>query len=103
MRIETPNSRATDPESSHLAGEAITRSGRRASNMKKIVSFVKSNPGLTSKEIAVAMDDDFIDRYEVSRRLADASGVSVKKGPARNCTACTGMKLCVTWYPMGVV
>jgi hypothetical protein len=100
MRIETPAARSTDPVTSHLAAEAITKSGERQRQIDIIAAFVRENPGLTSKEIAVAMDREGIDRYTTGRRLPDAEGIYVKRGAARRCTASKGMPLCITWWPL---
>lgn len=99
MRIETHNARAMDPESSHRASEAITKSSKRQRHINLLVDFVTKHPGMTSAEIAVALQHPDIDRHESARRLADAKGLLLKQGPARRCTACKGMALCVTWYP----
>lgn len=101
MRVQTPSARSSDPASSHAAGEAITRSGVRQTHIDLIVDFVHRHPGLTSKEIALALQHPGIDRYEAARRLNDAKGLTLKQGPVRNCTACKAMRLCVTWWPIG--
>lgn len=103
MRIKTPAARSTDPSSSHEAAEQMEKSGRRQRNIDLVVDFVKTHPGLTSKEIAVAMGNPDIDRYEVARRLADAKGVSLRRGETRPYTACRNMKPCVTWWPIGKI
>lgn len=100
MRVQTQNARRSDPSSSHAAGEAITRSGVRQRHIDVIVDFVRRHPGLTSKEIAVALKHPGIDRHEAARRLNDAKGLTVRQGASRSCTACNAMRRCVTWWPM---
>ena len=100
MEIRTHNARTTDPESSHLASEQVTRSGRRQQRIATLVTFVRKHPGLTSREISLALNQPDLDRVEVARRLADAKGVQLKQGPLRSCTACSGMTRCKTWWPI---
>jgi len=60
---------AADPISSHLAAAELTSSGRRASQKRDIVNWLRgqSRP-LTSMEIGNAAG---LDRYMVARRLPD--------------------------------
>ena len=41
LPVETPIARATDPETSHLAGEEITRSGARAHQQAQTVAAIR--------------------------------------------------------------
>lgn len=100
MKIQTHNARKSDPASSHMAAERVRRSPHRQTQIDILVNFVRENPGLTSREIAVALQNPGIDRYAAARRLADANGLLVKQGPMRRCTACKSMPWCVTWYPI---
>lgn len=91
--IATPNARNTDPESSHLVGEDVTKSGRRQRQIDLVTQLVSATPGRTSAELAYIHDQD---RYMVARRLSDASGV--KKDVMRKCDI-SGRKA-VTWLPL---
>ena len=42
----------TDPITSHLAVEEVTKSGRRESNVAKVMVVVREEPGLVAHEIA---------------------------------------------------
>ena len=90
-----PNSRKTDPESSHLAGEEMTASGKRKHHMQIVSAAVNNNPGLTSLELSTKI---MLDRYQTARRLPDAESKNlVKRGPERICKV--GNRSSVTWWP----
>jgi xanthine dehydrogenase iron-sulfur cluster and FAD-binding subunit A len=91
MKIETPHSRNSDPITSHLAGDEITKSGKRQTQINKVNHMVRLHEGLTSAELA---ESNKADRYMVARRLADS--LEVKKGEPRIC-AVSGRKA-VTWW-----
>ena len=93
MNIQTPNSRNTDPSTSHLAGAEITRSGRRQRQLDLVVGLVQESEGKTSAELALFSG---YDRSKIARRLPDAEGIYLKKGEPRKCTV-TG-SLSVTWW-----
>lgn len=71
---EEPLARNSDDESSHLAGDKLTTSGKRNSQKTRVVKWMAANnvttieAGLTSAEIAQYSG---IDRYVVARRLPD--------------------------------
>lgn len=88
-------SRATDPESSHLAAARMDASGRRDAHARIVLSLVAANPGSTSVELH-RLAAGRLERHEVSRRLADLERLGrVVRGPSRLC----GVKgtLMLTW------
>jgi hypothetical protein len=94
-RIETPAARATDPESSHLAAEQITRSGRRGQQLALTIASVRSFPGYTSQELAEKTGHD---RYMLARRLPEAViAGAVKKGIIAECSVTRRKAL--LWWP----
>jgi len=74
------------PISSHLAGDDLTISGRRASQKAEIVSWIRTQASrLTSLESPHATG---MDRYRVARRLPDLGRDGlVERGDVRECTA----------------
>ena len=96
ITIETPNSRNTDPETSHLAGQEITASGKRQSQIIKVAQIVELAPGLTSRELSRVSP---MDRYTIARRLTDAETAGkVKRGNVRQCQIANRKAL--TWWPV---
>lgn len=91
----TPAARRSDPESSHLAAEAITGNGARARQQQQVWGGVLMFPGLTSRELAEKMGAD---RYMVARRLPELETANrIHKGGSRLCGI--GKRLAVTWWP----
>ena len=97
MNIQTPISRASDPESSLTAEANITKSGRRQNQIDQVVEYVTDHPGSTSGEIAQGLGGDW-DNVAVSRRLSDAKGLLLKQGDARKCSV-KGSTM-VSWWPL---
>lgn len=95
-RIETPAARNTDPQTSHLAADAITASGERHAQLVQAIHVVEKYPGLTSYELSVRTG---LDRYMLARRLPEAvTAGRVVKGGARECTV-TRHKATI-WWPV---
>lgn len=93
--VETPAARRSDPETSHLAAEEITRSGARGHQQSQVIAAVRAFPGCTSFELAMKTD---LERYMVARRLPECVTASaVYKGEPKHCPV-TG-KLALTWWP----
>lgn len=89
----TPISRATDPGTSHIAAEEVTRSGRRDSHVAMVMAVVRESPGLVAHEIAPRAGLDYI---ECVRRLSDAKN----RGLARQGAVVKWKnRPCVTWWP----
>lgn len=93
--VQTPIARASDPLSSHLAAEAITKSGARSDQQNKAAEAVKQFPGHTSHELAALTcgKRNVTDwRYALARRLPECETAGrVRKGPKRTCSV-TGRK-----------
>jgi len=82
--------RATDPPSSKRAARRLTTSGRHKSQKARVLRALRDYPGLTSKELALAMGED---RYMVARRLPDLErDGKVEKGSDHGDD--------VTWWPV---
>jgi transcription initiation factor IIE alpha subunit len=87
------NSHASDPVSSHQAGEAIESSGKAAAHRGIVLAAVKANPGLTSGELEALCG---LKLYQVRRRLTDLKNDGlVEYGEQRQCKEYG--TLCVTW------
>jgi len=86
-------SRNTDPISSHIAEEKITRSGVRGKQAMRVYGVLLEHNGSTSKELSQYLGGD---RYMASRRLPDLEKAGmVVRGEMRTCTVCN--QKCVTW------
>ena len=97
MNIQTPAAKKGDPETSHLAADAITRSGARQKQIERVVAMDQETNGLTSRELA---DHHKEDRYMVARRTSEAeTAQEVEKGPVRICAI--GKCKAVTWWEKG--
>lgn len=93
MNIQTPAARSSDPVTSHMAADEVTRNGTRQTQIELVVGMVQGNPGKTSAELAELTGHD---RYMIARRLADACGIHVKKGEPRKCDV--SKRQAVTWW-----
>lgn len=94
MAVETPAARNSDPVTSHLAGDDITRSGKRAHQQHQAIAAVRAKPGLTSFELALATG---LDRFMLARRLPECvTAGAVVKGIPKKCSV-TG-KMALTWW-----
>lgn len=97
LNIQTPAAKSGDPETSHLAADAITRSGARQKQIERVVTMVQETNGLTSRELA---DHHNEDRHMVGRRMSEAeTAQEVEKGPVRICAI--GKCKAVTWWAKG--
>lgn len=93
--VATPAARKTDPETSHLAAEEITASGRRAHQQDQAVWAVAKHHGCASAELAA--ETGFC-RFMLARRLPEAAIAGrVYRGGARKCRV-TG-RMAMTWWP----
>ena len=94
MKNNQSLARASDPETSRLAADELTRSGARSSQKGKVLWCLSHMHGpRTSAEVALIW---LLDRYMVARRLPDLErdGLVVKHD-AREC-AVSGRQA-VTW------
>lgn len=97
--VETPASRATDPETSRLAERRHTASKKRQSNMQAVAELVRRMPGCTSWELAGFIDLGRDTYHEIARRMPDAVTAGlVQKGDPRACGV-TGNQS-TTWWPV---
>ena len=78
---KAPLARNADPLSSHVAAEEVAASGRRDSQKREILEWLRSHAGdgpVTSMELARSAG---LDRYVVARRLPDLE----RDGLVRRC------------------
>jgi len=94
MKVMTPASRLSDPLSSLIAEEGHNK-GKRFTHQQAVFAFVKRAKGRTAAELGFLSG---LGQHETSRRLADMTGIYVRKGDIRKCTV-NGTKM-VTWYPI---
>ena len=88
-----PNSRNTDPITSHIAGNAIEHSGVAENQRLQALKAVKEYPARTSAELSVLTG---LDRYMLGRRLSEL--IQLKQGEDRFKRQCRASgKLCVAW------
>lgn len=78
---DTPRARATDPQTSHEAAEAIKASGELGRQQAAVLALVRRFPGRTSIELA-ALSERRFDRYQVARRLPELAPVYVRRSDA---------------------
>lgn len=95
-------SRATDPDTSRMAAERTTRSGKRQAGIRRVVAAVCEHPGATSAEVAQMIG---MDRVEAARRLPDArdqglihNAVDARDEPIKRRCA-VGGTLAIIWLP----
>ena len=91
-----PIARRTDPVTSHRAAKEHTDSGKRQTNMERVVAGVHKAPGRTSRELAAYLGMDY---HEVARRLPDAENKGlVRKGEPRTCHE--NARAACSWWPV---
>lgn len=87
--IRTPAARNTDPESSHIAADRITSSGKRETHQRQILDLLRRCDGRTSAELAALAQREgmvHLDRHEVARRLPElATAGAVRRGAQVTC------------------
>ena len=79
----TPVARATDPDTSHLAGEDVTDSGARSRQQRMVLQGLVRYPNLTTRELAARMN---VCRYTVARRMPELAPIYVSVVGKRRCT-----------------
>lgn len=91
----SPIARLTDPETSHLSAEEITKSGERARQQHAVLVLVKKYPSHTSMELSRSG----IDRHTIARRLPELESAGLVCRGQRRCCGVTG-KMALTWRPV---
>ena len=90
---DRPAYRKTDPVTSRIASDRVTRSGTRQTQANAVLDAVRRFPGSTAVELSKAAG---IERYAVSRRLPELERNGfIVRGPARMCAIRHAMM--VTW------
>ena len=92
---DTPRSRATDPEPSHIAAEKMLTTGALGRQQRIALDAVQRYPGHTAVELANLIG---MDRYAISRRLPELMPVHVRRGKPRPCTI--NGRPQSTWWPI---
>ncbi len=77
MNMQPPASHYSDPESSYLAEEEITKSGKRREQHILTYKAVKKYPNMTSAELAQCSG---LDRAMLARRLPELTPHIIKSG-----------------------
>lgn len=95
MNVQIPNARNTDPISSHLAGEEVTKSGITSLQQERVARMVERAEGSTSAELAKRFNES---RYMIARRLPELAGVKIRRGSMKKCSI--NGKQAVTWWLM---
>ena len=103
LLADTPRSRATDPDTSHQAADAVRRSGELGRQQLQVLEAVKRWPGRTSTELGKLIaeevgEDVFRWRYIAGRRLSELAPVHVRRGKPRACQV-TG-NAAMVWHPV---
>lgn len=84
LTIQTPASRATDPETSYLAERHVNASGLRSHQQRQAAAAVRCYPGRTSAELAAITG---LCRWMLGRRLSEAETAgAVRRGDKRQCS-----------------
>jgi hypothetical protein len=92
--VHTPAARNTDPITSHLAAEHVTKTGTRQNHVETVIRTVRSNPGLTSFELAAHCG---LERHEVARTTDAETAGAIHKGSIKR--QANG-RSAVTWWPV---
>lgn len=81
--LAAPLARKTDPDTSHAAACEYRDSGKLTQSKAAVLTAVRKRGGLTAVELALMAN---LDRYEVSRRLADLRKAGlIRCGESRLC------------------
>ena len=89
-------SRSTDPETSHITAQEITRDGTVAGLRELVSEAVKINPGLTSRELSLSSGEIAHESFHKRLPELERRGM-VHRGDARRCRDTN--RMATTWYP----
>lgn len=93
--VETPASRASDPDTSFESEAEINATGLRAFQQSQTACAVRKYPGSTMAELARKAG---LDRYVLGRRISECETAGVVfRGLKRRCTV-TG-RMAEPWFP----
>lgn len=88
--------RRDDPETSHLAAEQITNSGKVAEHHRIIAALVRKHPGLTTGELSEKTTE--LSHEQIWRRMSELEELNaVIHGAKRLCKV--RKTLCRPWFP----
>lgn len=95
-----PASHRDDPCTSKDAEAAVTCSGQRERNKRRVLGVVRAHPGLTALEYHERHLSD-MEKQEPRRRLTDLKNVGlVLRGESRR--RAPGVKAECTWWPKAI-
>ncbi len=102
LRIETPASHRSDPETSRIAEQFVTKTGIRENQRQRTLDAVRKWPGRTSAELAREVtqphEEESAIRSMLARRLSECETAgAVRKGARLTCTV--KGRPAVTWWP----
>jgi DNA-binding MarR family transcriptional regulator len=88
--------RRVDPSTSHESAADLVGSGQLHGELERIAAGLERRPGLTSRELASAINED---RYMVAKRMTvlEARGLA-RRGEVRKCSE--SGKRAITWWPV---
>ena len=93
--IRTPCARATDPVTSHMAAEHMTKSGARGMQQYHVLRAIEQYRGHTAHELA---EMALLDYYAIMRRVGELEVAGrIKRGEKRRCTV--SGRTVLTWWP----
>ena len=94
--FDPPNYRNADPQTSKVAGEAHTRSGKRALDQERLLYAVRVMPNLTSMELAdwlIASGWKWFRAYQVcNKRISDLHAKGLVRVSGERVCRITGKK-----------
>jgi len=96
-----PICHTNDPETSRIAAEQHTESGKQTRNAEMVLALVAGSPGRTAIELwanaSTGQQNALKEPQEVRRRLTDLESAGrIRKGDARKCSRRGTLQ--VTWY-----
>lgn len=95
VNVQTPATRCTDPVTSHMAAEALTKSGRRNEQQEIVLAAVERYPGRTARELE---RDSGLDYYVIMRRINEVVFAKCAKAGKRRRCAVSG-NYATEWWP----
>lgn len=101
LNIQTPIARRTDPLASHVAEQAMNKSGKRKTQMDRALDLVTRFPNRTASELADASNATAtpMTQLQLVRRLADLNDAKLVERTDKKIRKCnvTGA-MAHTWH-----
>lgn len=96
-KTPSPAYRKSDPVTSRLAAELVTRSGKRKFQQELVLSIVREHPGLTSMELSKVSSKD---RSMIARRLPDLRDAGLVWMSTKPQLCSINKTLAYVWFPV---